>query len=161
MEAFHLKKRHRMRKKDIVKVNQRFEDRLGISLQTMELDSADFGGQTVYIVGGEVVAMEIGDEPFLTLKGLLKYQPAKSHVVVDEGAISFLYNGADVMAPGVVDADPDIDTGDIVWVKEIKYGRPLVVGRALMQGKEMVESEQGKAVETIHHLNDPLWNVEV
>ncbi len=81
-------------------------------------------------------------------------------MVVDEGAVRFLYNGADVMTPGIVDADPDIEKGELVWVKEIDHGRPLVVGKALMSGTEMVESEKGKGVETLHHLNDDIWNFE-
>jgi len=29
-------------------------------------------------------------------------------VVVDPGAVKFIINGADVMGPGIIEADPDI-----------------------------------------------------
>lgn len=161
MDQLHLKRRHRMRSKDIKKFTGRLYDRLGISLETNELDCGESNNASYYITGDDIIAMEIDDEPFLTLKGLLKYKPERSYVVVDEGAISFLYNGADVMSPGIVDADPEISEGDLVWVKEQKFGRPLVVGRALMSGPDMISADKGKAIKTLHFLNDPIWNLEV
>ena len=161
MDQFHLKKRHRMRSKDIRKFTTRLYDRLGVKLETDALDSGEANHAFYYITGGDIIAMEIDGEPFLTLKGLLKYKPERSFVVVDEGAVAFLYNGADVRAPGVLDSDREIKVGDLVWVKEVKHGRPLVVGEALMSGEEMVTSEKGKAIKTIHFLNDPIWNLTV
>ncbi|MCK4614183.1 MAG: RNA-binding protein [Thermoplasmata archaeon] len=161
MRKRHLKKRHRMRKRHISALNREFQTNLGIILSTDNLDSAEMEGMTFYIAEGEVMAMEMEKEPFLTLKGILRHPPIKRYVVVDEGAVPFLYNGADVMSPGIVDADPGIKEGDAVWVKEITHGRPLVVGVALISGPEMVESIKGKAVKTIHYLNDDIWNLEV
>ena len=76
------------------------------------------------------------------------------------GAVAYVYNGADVMAPGIVDADAGIRTGDFVWVRDEKNGRPLAVGRALMDGTTMVTERRGKAVESIHHVGDDLWRVD-
>lgn len=144
----------------MVKVIQELETTFGIELNIKEMDCAESNEQLVYIIDGVVVAMELEREHFLTLKGILRFHPRKRHVVVDEGAVRFLYNGADVMCPGIVDADPDIRKWDMVWVKEISHGQPLVVGMALTTGEEMVESTKGKAVKTMHYLNDPLWNIE-
>jgi len=80
-------------------------------------------------------------------------------VGVDEGAVAFLLRGADVMSPGIVEADPAIQPGDMVWVREAKHKRPLAVGRALITGPEMVASKKGKAVRTLHHLRDKLWEI--
>ena len=161
MDQFHLKKRHRMRSREIRQFTSRLHERLGVTLETDELDCGTSDHDTYYITGGEIIAMEIEGEPFLTLRGLLKYRPGRSFAVVDEGAVSFLYNGADVMTPGIVDADPGIVAGDLVWVREQKHGQPLVVGRALLSGPEMVSSDRGKAIKTLHYLNDPIWNLTV
>lgn len=80
-------------------------------------------------------------------------------VVVDEGAVPHILNGADVMAPGIVDADENIKEGDFVFVVEEKYGRPLAIGVALMSGKAMKEKSRGKAVKVIHHARDKIWQV--
>jgi len=82
-------------------------------------------------------------------------------VVVDEGAVPFVLNGADIMAAGIVDADEDIKEGDFVFVVEENYGRPLAIGIALMAGKAMKERPKGKAVKNIHHAKDKIWQITV
>ena len=85
----------------------------------------------------------------------------KRRVVVDEGAVPFILKGADVMAPGIVDADEEIKEGDFVFVVEENYGRPLAIGIALMNGREMKEKNRGKAVKIIHHAKDKIWKLTV
>ena len=85
----------------------------------------------------------------------------KRRVVVDEGAVPFILKGADVMAPGIVDADEEIKEGDFVFVVEENYGRPLAIGIALMNGREMKEKNRGKAVKVIHHAKDKIWKLTV
>ncbi|WP_456365807.1 RNA-binding protein [Thermococcus sp.] len=82
-------------------------------------------------------------------------------VVVDEGAVPYILNGADVMAAGIVDADECIKEGDFVFVVEENYGRPLAIGIALMGGKAMKEKPKGKAVKNIHHAKDKIWQITV
>lgn len=83
----------------------------------------------------------------------------KRRVVVDQGAVPHILNGADVMAPGIVDADEGIKEGDFVFVVEEEYGRPLAIGIALMDGKTMKEKKKGKAVKVIHHAKDKIWEL--
>ncbi|USS41365.1 RNA-binding protein [Thermococcus aggregans] len=83
----------------------------------------------------------------------------KRRVVVDKGAVPYILNGADVMAPGIVDADEEIKEGDFVFVVEEEYGRPLAIGIALMDGKSMKEKKRGKAVKVIHHAKDKIWEL--
>ena len=82
-------------------------------------------------------------------------------VVVDEGAVPYILNGADVMAAGIVDADENIEEGHFVFVVEEQYGRPLAIGIALMNGREMKEKPKGKAVKNIHHAKDRIWELTV
>jgi len=83
----------------------------------------------------------------------------KRRVVVDQGAIPYILNGADVMAPGIVDVDEEIKEGDFVFVVEEEYGRPLAIGIALLDGKTMKEKKKGKAVKVIHHAKDKIWEL--
>src|SRR5207249_10774681 len=102
----------------------------------------------------------VGGRPFPPVRGLLAFPAGRRYVTVDMGAVRFVYNGADGMAPGIVDADPGIAPGDLVWVRDEKNRRPLAVGEALISGPEMVASEHGKAVRTLHHVGDPLWKLD-
>ena len=75
------------------------------------------------------------------------------------GAVKFVTNGADIMAPGIVDADDTIAVDDSVWICDETHKKPLAVGIALKSGIEMVQQEKGKAVKMIHHVGDELWNL--
>ena len=77
-------------------------------------------------------------------------------VVVDEGAVKHLINGADVMVPGIVEAS-DFSIGDIVAVWDPKVTNPLVIGRALMSSDEIRGSKKGRAIKNLHHVGDKAW----
>ena len=74
------------------------------------------------------------------------------YVVVDMGAVKFVAKGADVMSPGITEADPNVQEGDLVIIVEETHKKPLATGRALISGPEMVENNEGKAIKTIHLL---------
>ena len=96
-----------------------------------------------------------------TLHGLNKYKPKKNFVVVDMGAVKFVTNGADVMAPGVVDADSDILEGDQVWICDEIHNKPIAVGIALVNGEQMISQSQGKVINTIHYVGDDVWKYSI
>ncbi len=123
------------------------------------IDQADAGEMRVLLRHDEAFALVVGEAIVPTVRGLLAVPATKRHVTVDMGAVPFVYNGADVMAPGIVDADSAIRVRDLVWVRDEKNRRPLAVGRALMDGPTMARKERGKAMETIHHVGDDLWRL--
>jgi PUA domain protein len=73
------------------------------------------------------------------------------------GAVVFITKGADVMAPGITDADPMIKKDDLVWICDEKHRKPLAIGIAIMTGEEMKTKKTGKAVKTLHFVGDRLW----
>ncbi|HEX9709763.1 MAG TPA: RNA-binding protein [Candidatus Thermoplasmatota archaeon] len=123
------------------------------------VERGDAQGFTVFLVDHVPMAFLDGEAVLPTVRGLLAFGAKERYVTVDKGAIGFVIKGADVMAPGIVDADPNIAPGDVVWVREESHFQPLAVGRALMSGPEMAASAKGKAVKTLHHLRDRLWEL--
>ncbi|HID25477.1 MAG TPA: DUF1947 domain-containing protein [Thermoplasmata archaeon] len=121
------------------------------------IETAVIEGFRVFLVDGEADFILLNQIFIPTISAVLKYNPISRYVVVDEGAICFIANGADVMASGIVDADTMIQEGDPVWVKEERYGKPLATGLALVNGEEMKNSKTGKAVKTTHYVGDKLW----
>lgn len=71
----------------------------------------------------------------------------KGWVVLDGGAVSFILKGASVLAPGIVDADPEIQVSDetVVLTPE---GDIIAAGRARMSGADMLEHKRGVGVKT-------------
>lgn len=70
----------------------------------------------------------------------------KKWVVIEQAVVPFiLEKGASILAPGVLDADPDIKKEDEVVVLN-PTGEIICCGRARMSGKEMCEENRGNAV---------------
>ncbi|MFW5945312.1 MAG: DUF1947 domain-containing protein [Candidatus Natronoplasma sp.] len=151
-----LKNQHRLKDKEVKRYSEELMDKLGESMFYPEepVDIADTDEGEVVIVNNKLVATFFDGEIFPTIKGLLGMKATRKFVTVDMGAVEFVYNGADIMAPGIVDADGTISEGDLVWVREVEHEKPLAVGRALTNGKKMIESEKGKVVKNLHHVGD-------
>ncbi|HKZ99087.1 MAG TPA: RNA-binding protein [Thermoplasmata archaeon] len=154
-----VRRRTRLRRKDAAALLGRLAADFGIDVPADDaaIDEADAGDLRLLLLGAEPFAFLVGDAVAPTVRALLAKPATRRGVTVDMGAVPHVYNGADVMAPGIVDADPGIRPGDIVWVRDERFGRPLAVGRALLDGPTMVRERKGKAIETLHHVGDDLW----
>jgi len=126
----------------------------GAAVETGNLPDLD-----VIIVDGTIHGVFQGEAPFLSVRGVLAYRPTARSVTVDMGAIKFVHNGADVMAPGIVAADGDLQVGDWCWIKDEQNGQPLAIGHCLMPGAEMPKNK-GKAVASVHHIGDKVWGLD-
>lgn len=69
----------------------------------------------------------------------------KGWVTLEQGAVSFILGGANLLAPGVLDADPHIQEKDEVVVLNPE-GQVVATGRARMTGELMRERPKGVAV---------------
>ena len=153
-----IKSRHHLKGSDARKIITAIEPLLAdpstLRKASLELAETD---QEIYLifVDGRPLIMVMDDCPFLTVLGAIELRPQKKLVIVDSGAVRFIVNGADVMNPGIVSADPEIEAGDLVIVAEERHKKPLAVGKALIPGKEM--HGEGKAIKSLHHVGDPIW----
>ena len=162
MGELKLKKRHRLRNKEIRRISEQLSEVFGkdFDFEGEDVDKADALNLEFIILKSEIFGIIVDSTPFLTVKGLLKYKPERRFVTVDMGAVKFICSGADVMCPGIVDADVSIEEGNLVWIRDEKNLQPLAIGKALMSGQEMIEFNRGKAVKTIHHVGDRIWGLE-
>jgi phosphoadenosine phosphosulfate reductase len=71
----------------------------------------------------------------------------KGYVVCDPSAVPFLQESKNLMAPGVIDADPGIKVGDEIIIVTADR-KPIATGTARMSGPEMVAADKGMAVRT-------------
>lgn len=94
--------------------------------------------------------------PFLGSQSTLALFPG---AVVDEGAIRFLLNGADVMRPGVRKLDDWGPTGRMVVVREEKKGRAIAVGPSTVASSEAQGMTKGSCIKNVHHVGDRYWNL--
>ncbi|OGS56336.1 MAG: RNA-binding protein [Euryarchaeota archaeon RBG_19FT_COMBO_56_21] len=162
MSELHLRKRHRLRQKEIVALSSELDTVLGTRTFTVDdtVDMAESQDYEVVFVNGKILAFKPDGRTFLTVRGFLKYTATKRFITVDMGAVKFVYNGANVMGPGIVGFDSEIKEGDLVWIRDVKNLRPLAVGKALVSAQTMALKEKGKAVVSIHHVGDKLWMLD-
>jgi PUA-domain protein len=160
MGVMKIKSRHHLKGSESKKILKAIEPFLedpqalrGLSLEVAETDH-DFN---LILLKGRPVFMMLEGRPFFTVRGALEFAPKKNMVIVDSGAVSYIVNGADVMAPGIVEADPKIVPGDPVVIVEERHRKPLAIGLALLPGTEMRGS--GKAIKSVHHVGDTLWDM--
>ena len=130
-------------------------------LENKTLEKITLEEYSLILVEGKPLLFEVEGHLFPTVRGALEMGLQKRVVAVDKGAIRFVSNGADIMAPGVVEADPEIKEGDLVIIVEETHRKPLAIGKALMEGPQMVEANSGKAIKSITYVGDKLWNMEL
>lgn len=130
-------------------------------LENKVLEKITLEEYSLILVDGKPLLFEIEGQLFPTVRGALEMELKKRIVTVDKGAIRFVSNGADIMAPGVVEADSEIKEGDLVIIVEETHRKPLAIGKALMTGPQMVEADSDKAIKSIIHVGDKLWNMEL
>jgi len=153
-----VKSRHHLRSDEIATIREAIADQLGVDVDGDAFELVEFVETAVelVLVDGDPAVFYIDDEPFLTVRGANEYEPTTGVVTVDAGAISFVSDGADIMRPGIVEADATIHEGDLVVITEETHGKALAVGRALADGEAMA-GDSGKVVSSIHHVGDELY----
>ena len=154
--------RHHLRSDAVDEVETALSEGLGVDLDadTYELVELEDSTFDVVLVDGQPDVLYYEGEPFLSVRGANSHPPAEGVVTVDAGAVSFVSDGADVMRPGITDADEGIEAGDLVVIVEESHGKALAVGRALVDGEEML-GDSGKVVDSLHHVGDAVYEFSV
>ena len=149
-----LHKRRVMRRKDARGLLGEAAPLLG-GVKPATVEQAELNGIQVYLLDGSILLARRQGVlfPTLTSPGLARLPT----VTVDMGAVPYICNGADVMAPGVVEVGGDFEAGSLVVVRDTRHGKPLAVGRALKSSAEIGATKSGKVVETLHYVGDKLW----
>lgn len=77
--------------------------------------------------------------------------PKKKQVTVDEGAVKYIADGANVLAPGVKDLDPHLRKSEAVVVLS-PTGKVLSTGTMRINAKELKDKKKGTVVKPKHFL---------
>jgi PUA domain protein len=153
-----IKSRHHLKgseaRKMLATIEPLVSDPSALRRASLEFAETDEDVDLIF-VNSKPLLMFVEGQPFFTVMGAIELSPVKRVVTVDSGAVKFIANGADVMSPGIVFADPEISPGNLVVIVEEKHKKPLAVGKALKAGAEM--KGEGKAIKSLHHVGDQIW----
>ncbi len=157
-----IKKRFFLKNKKIKEIKKElgnFQDIIPKKAQVELVKIEDF--PDILLIDGEPLLMQTDDKTIPTLHAMIKEEITEKYATVDMGAINFVIKGADIMSPGIVDADESIDVGETIVIIEEQHHKPLAIGTSLITGKEMIENNKGKAIENLHYVGDPIWELNI
>ncbi len=109
------------------------------------------------IINGKPLLARTDDTLFPTLI-FNDFFPFLPKIVVDMGAIPYVCNGADVMAPGVVKILGEFDDKELLLIIDERYKRALAMGVSLYDSQSLKTIKREKIVKNIHYIGDRLWN---
>ena len=156
------RRRYSLKHKEGKLILDKVSERLKVNVETIlgskaniETVEADFG--QIILVNGKPLFFKVDDHilPTLFFREISVHAPK---VVVDMGAVPYVCNGADVMAPGIVRFEGEFSKGDIVLVVDEKHGKPLALGEILCDAKNAKNVKQGVVVKNVHFVSDKIWN---
>ena len=155
-------RRYSLRAKVAKAILSKASERARVDLETLlgakaniELAETDFG--EILLINGKPLLFKIGENVFPTL--FFKEIFALRHkVVVDMGAVPYVCNGADVMAPGIVRFEGEFRKGDLVYVVDEKHHKLIAMGEILYDIESAKSVKQGVVVKNIHFVGDKIWN---
>jgi len=153
-----IKSRHHLRSDDVREIESALANDLGVHVDGDQYELVEFEEDEydLVLVDGEPLVLYVDDDPFLTVRGANAYEPTSHVVTVDAGAVQFVSDGADVMRPGITEADESIAEGDLVVIVEESHGKALAVGRAMVDGDDLL-GDSGKVIASLHHVGDDLY----
>ncbi len=157
-----IKKRHQVSTKEMKKILERVSK---IAPKLPDTIDRKKGIEVVELGSGERVYLQEKKPVLIELEG--KLMPALTasedvlsgipRVVVDMGAVPYICNGADVMAPGIRSIPEGVKPGDILVVSDEKHNKSLAVGVLIMERERILNREKGNAVRNVHHVGDEIW----
>jgi len=124
------------------------------SVTAKKVEVAEFEAKKIYLFDEKIEFIEDDNGLYPYLGG--SYLDFLPRVVVDMGAIRFVCNGADVMAPGIVEVD-EFKEGSLVVIRDMSHGKALSIGLSLKSSAEIESNKKGKVIQNIHYVGDKLW----
>lgn len=157
-----IKKRNFLKNKKIKEIRKElgtYQDIIPKKSQVELVKIEDY--PNILLIDGEPLLMQIDNKTIPTLHAMINEEITEKYATVDMGAINFVIKGADIMSPGIVDADESITPGETIVIIEEKHHKPLAIGTSLISGPEMVENNKGKAIENLHYVGDSIWELNL
>lgn len=138
--------RHFLAKKERRNLEQNLST-IGISFEAVDqIQVEENRDSKKYYLRNRMIGFEY--EGFVPLPAFLNLVSPKNHViVVDDGAVPHVLNGANIFSKGILSMTPDIKKGDHVFIANDK-GVFIAVGISTVDYDPEIRSKAGEAVRT-------------
>ncbi len=157
-------RRHALRKSDFKILKEQLSQIIEGSVDTLfkkgaELVITDSG--ELYAENKKILAFKVNDKIIPSLRALNEGLAKLPTITVDMGAVPYVTNGADIMAPGITKITDGLVAGDIVAIIDENFGKSLAVGELLFDSVNIKQTEKGKVIKNLHYVNDSIWSLEL
>jgi PUA domain protein len=154
-------KRHFLKDKELKQLLSQMQQKTKMNVQELfnanpQVEVAESKNATIFLINNRPLFAEKEHMIFPTLgpDDVTKFLP---QVIVNMGAIPHVCNGADIMAPGVVNIKGDLKKDDFVVVVDELHQKPLAIGISLYDSEALRNLKHGKIVSNVHFVGDDLW----
>ena len=121
----------------------------------VEVVESDVG--EIYLIEGKPILFKAGNTVLPTLL-FTQFTAQAPKIVVDMGAIPYVCKGATVMAPGIVRVEGEFKSGDLTIVVDMKHGKALALGEAVLDAETAKNTKKGPVVKNLHYVGDKIWD---
>ncbi|KAI5189571.1 malignant T-cell-amplified sequence [Nematocida sp. AWRm77] len=147
----------------IKQIKAQFDANLSVLLGKEEvLESIKTPEKETFILRNGIPIIHVESDRYVPLVKCVHMAPDMlTKVVVDEGAIKHLINGADVMAPGLLQTTseyPSVSENDLVAIYGYGKTHALGVGVVVMSSSQVEEIRNGVAIKIVSRLGDKLYS---
>lgn len=155
-------RKHSLKSKQVKQILNEVSEKLKVNVEALfgpkpkvEIVESDVGN--VYLINDKPLFFNVEKKviPTLLFQGFVS---RASKIVVDMGAIPYVCNGADIMAPGIVRVEGEFSKGDLVLVVDEKHGKPIAMGESLHDSANVRNAKQGAVIKNVHFVSDKIWN---
>jgi PUA-domain protein len=150
-----------VREKEARSLVLELQKKLRMSLQRMPtlkgpIELAKVNSVEIFLINKKPLFAKVYNELFPTLvtMQLLSDLPKAT---VNMGAVPYVCNGADVMAPGLIGFEGDFEKGDMVVVLDERHQKPIAITLALHSKKEAGRLQRGRVLKNVHYVGDKVW----
>ena len=155
-------RRHSLKSKQAKQILNEISERIKFNVEALfgskpNVEIVESEAGSVYLVNDKPLFFNVEEKvlPTLLFQDFIARAPK---IVVDMGAVPYMCNGADVMAPGIIRIEGEFGKGDLVLVVDEKHGKPLALGESLYDAASVGSTKQGAVVKNVHFVSDKIWN---
>jgi PUA-domain protein len=156
-------RRYALKSKQAKQILNEISEKLKVNVEALfgskaNVEVVDADVSKIYLVNGNPLFFKVEERALPTLL-FQDFALGAPKIVVDMGAVPYVCNGADVMAPGIVRVEGEFGKGDLVLVVDEKHGKPLALGESLYDAESVRKTKQGAVVKNVHFVSDKIWNL--
>lgn len=158
---FKVSKRHFLKEKEAEQLLKELSQKLRVDPERLlgpkiRIEQTESQDAKIFIINGKPLLARLDG----TLLPTLKFEEVLSllpKLIVDMGAVPHVCNGADVMAPGVVEIKGNFREGDFLVIADERHEKPLAIGITLTNLQTAKTLKHGKMARNVHFIGDKLW----